>query len=145
MLVRRVVWPAKEAGRDIVCDRFIDSTAAYQGVARGFGVEPVEQLNAVVVGSCVPDLTVLLRIDADEAERRGQQRLDAGEPDGADRFEGAGIEFQRAVAAAYDEIAARHPERIVVIDGGGEVEDVHGRVMEAVSARRATLGSIGGE
>jgi dTMP kinase len=135
-LAGQVIRPAKEAGRDIVCDRFVDSTAAYQGVARGLGVDPVERLNALVVGSCVPDLTVLLRIDADEAERRGQQRLAAGEADGADRFEGEGIEFQRAVAAAYDELADRHPERIVAVDGAGSVEDVHARVMEAVTSRR---------
>jgi dTMP kinase len=131
-LAGQVIHAAKEAGRDIVCDRFIDSTAAYQGVARGIGVEQVEQLNAVVVGSCVPDVTVLLRIDPGEAERRGQQRLAGGEVDGADRFEGEGIEFQRVVAGAYDELAARHPERIVVVDGTGRVEEVHGRVMEAV-------------
>ena len=131
-LAGQVIDPAKEAGRDIVCDRFIDSTAAYQGVARGIGLEHVEELNAVVVGSCVPDVTVLLRIDPVQAERRGQQRLAAGEVDGADRFEGEGIEFQRTVAAAYDELADRHPERIVVVDGAGSVEQVHGRVMEAV-------------
>jgi dTMP kinase len=145
-LVRQVVWPAKEAGRDIVCDRFIDSTVAYQGIARGLELERVEELNALVVGSCLPDLTVLLRIDPDEAERRGQQRLVAGVPDGADRFEGAGIEFQRAVAAAYDELAARHPERIRVVDGSGEINEVHARVMETVAARRPTdVGSLGGE
>jgi len=142
MLVRRVVGPAKEAGRDIVCDRFIDSTAAYQGVARGFGIEPVEQLNAVVVGSCVPDLTVLLRIDPEAARDRGQQRLAAGEVDGGDRFEGEGIEFQRAVAAAYDELAARHPDRIVAVDGAGEIDEVHARVMEAVQAPHRAVGSI---
>ena len=138
-LAGQVIRPAKEAGRDVVCDRFIDSTAAYQGVAREIGVELVEQLNAVVVGSCVPDLTVLLRIDPVEAERRGQQRLAAGEVDGADRFEGEGIEFQRTVAAAYDELADRHPERIIVVDGAGSVDEVHGRVMGAVRSPRSAV------
>jgi dTMP kinase len=140
-LAGQVIRPAKEAGRDVVCDRFIDSTAAYQGVARELGVELVEQLNSVVIGSCVPDLTVLLRIDPLEAERRGQQRLAAGEVDGADRFEGEGIEFQRTVAAAYDELAGRHPERILVVDGAGSVEEVHGRVMEAVRSRQRAASS----
>jgi dTMP kinase len=144
-LVRQVVWPAKEAGRDIVCDRFIDSTVAYQGIARGLALEQVEELNGLVVGSCLPDLTLLLRIDPDEAERRGQQRLAGGEADGADRFEGEGIDFQRAVASAYDDLASRHPERIVVVDAVGHVEEVHRRVMEAVNARRPVVGSIGGE
>jgi dTMP kinase len=135
-LASQVIRPAKEAGRDIVCDRFIDSTVAYQGAARGIGVEPVEQLNAMVIGSCVPDLTVLLRIDPDDAERRGQQRLEAGEADGSDRFEAEGIEFQRAVAAAYDDLAARHQQRIVVVQGEGSVEEVHVRVMDVVEGRR---------
>ena len=90
-----------------------------------------------------PDLTLLLRIDPGEADRRGQQRLAAGEADGSDRFEGAGIEFQRAVASAYDELAARHPERIVVVDGAGAIGDVHARVMEVVTARPPTdVGSL---
>ena len=134
-LAGQVVGPAKEEGRDIVCDRFIDSTTAYQGAARGVGVEIVEQLNEVVVGSCVPDLTLLLRIDPDQAERRGQQRLEAGEADGSDRFEGEGIELQRAVAAAYEELAARHSGRIVVIDAEGDPDQVHERVMAAVRER----------
>ena len=74
----------------------------------------------------------MLRIDPEDAESRGQQRLARGGADGSDRFEGEGIEFQRLVAAAYDDLAARHPERIVVIDAGGEVAQVHARVMEAV-------------
>jgi dTMP kinase len=135
-LCARVVQPAREAGRDVVCDRFVDSTAAYQGVARGLGLDTVERLNAVVIGSCAPDLTVLLRIDPEEAERRGQQRLAAGGEDGSDRFEGEGLDFQRAVAEAYDEIASRHPGRIAVIDAGGSPEEVHARVMELVEARR---------
>lgn len=133
-LAGQVIRPAKEAGRDIVCDRFIDSTAAYQGVAGEIGLEHVEQFNAVVIGSCVPDLTLLLRLDPIEAERRGQQRLAAGERDGDDRFEVQGIDLQRKVAAAYDELAARHPDRIVVVDAEGSPEGVHGRVMEAVRA-----------
>jgi dTMP kinase len=134
-LAARVIAPAKQAGRDVVCDRFIDSTAAYQGVARGLGIDWVEQLNAFVVGSSVPDLTFLLRIDPGAAEERGQQRLAAGGEDGSDRFESEGIELQRTVAAAYDELALRHPDRIVVIRADGAPEDVHARIMEVVRAR----------
>ena len=135
-LAEQVIGPATDDGRDVVCDRFIDSTVAYQGVARGLGVELVEQLNAAVVGSCVPDLTLLLRIDPGEAEARGQQRIAAGEQDGSDRFESEGIEFQRTVADAYDDLAARHSSRIVVIDASGAPAEVHERVMEEVRSRR---------
>ncbi|MEO8091864.1 MAG: dTMP kinase [bacterium] len=134
-LCAAVITPAREAGRDVVCDRFIDSTAAYQGAARKLGVEMVEGLNAIAVGGCVPDLTLLLRLDPETGQARGQQRLTAGEADGADRFESEGICFQRAVTEAYDELAARHPGRIVVIDAEGEIDEVHARVLEAVQAR----------
>jgi dTMP kinase len=127
-LVNQVIWPAREAGRDVVCDRFIDSTVAYQGVARGLGVERVEQLTGLVVGSCVPDLTVLLRVDPGRAFYR-QTEID-------DRFEAEGLEFQRLVAEAYDELAARHSERIAVIEGEGDPGEIHARIMELVRERR---------
>jgi dTMP kinase len=127
-LINQVVWPALDAGRDVVCDRFIDSTVAYQGVARGLGVERVEQLTGLVVGSCVPDLTVLLRIDPDRAFYR-QTEID-------DRFEAEGLEFQRQVAEAYDELAARHSDRFVVIEAEDDPGEIHARIMELVRERR---------
>jgi len=131
-LCTRLVRPALEAGRDVVCDRFIDSTVAYQGVARGLGTELVESLNGIAIAGCVPDVTVLLKIDPGTAEARGQQRLARGGADGIDRFEEQGIDFQRLVAAAYDDLAERHPGRIAVVDADGGADEVHARVMEAV-------------
>jgi dTMP kinase len=127
-LVNQVIGPAREAGRDVVCDRFIDSTVAYQGAARGLGVERVEQLAALVIGSCLPDLTVLLRIDPERAFYR-QTEIE-------DRFETEGVEFQRQVADGYDDLAARHPDRIVVIEAEGPPGEIHARIMELVRARR---------
>ena len=135
-LCARVIAPALEHGVDVVCDRFIDSTVAYQGIARGLGAETVESLNALAVDGCVPNLTVLLRIDPELAERRGQLRLAAGDRDGSDRFEGEGVELQRRVADAYDELARRNPERIEVLDATAEPEQVHARLLELVEARR---------
>jgi len=134
-LCASVIRPALDQGRDVICDRFVDSTAAYQGAARGLGVELVERVNEIAIANCRPDLTVLLRIDPAGAEARGQQRLAAGTEDGSDRFEGEGIEFQRTVAAAYDELAAKHPERIAVVDAEGAPDEVHRRVMDAVRGR----------
>jgi dTMP kinase len=136
-LCARVVRPALDGGRDLVCDRFIDSTVAYQGAARGLGVQVVEGLNELAIAGCSPNLTVLLRIDPERAEARGQQRLAAGQADGSDRFEGEGIGFQREVAAAYDQLAERHPERIVPIDAEASVDRVHDRVMAVVADARA--------
>ncbi|HYX78788.1 MAG TPA: dTMP kinase [Solirubrobacterales bacterium] len=135
-LCARVIRPALESGLDVVCDRFVDSTVAYQGAARGLGTEVVERLNEIATPGCQPDVTLLLRIAPERAEARGQQRLAAGGADGSDRFEGEGIEFQRLVAAAYDELASRHLDRIAVIDAEAPVNEVHRRVMDAVVSRQ---------
>ena len=127
-LIAEVLEPAARGGVDVICDRFIDSTVAYQGAARGLGVEFVESVNALVVGEHLPDLTLLLRIDPDVAAAR--------EGDGNDRFELEGIEFQRTVAAAYDDLAARHPERIVVIDGDRPVGLIQDEIAAVVESRR---------
>ena len=140
-LCARVIRPALVGGRDVICDRFIDSTAAYQGAARNLGVDLVEGVSEVATAGCRPDLTLLLRIDPAEAAARGRQRQAAGGEDGSDRYEAEGIELQRAVAAAYDELAARHPDRITVIDADGPVEVVHERVMEVVRSKQNAVSS----
>ncbi|MDQ3571226.1 MAG: dTMP kinase [Actinomycetota bacterium] len=135
-LASAVIGPARREGRDIVCDRYIDSSVAYQGGMPGIGSKEIERANAMIVGECVPDLTVLVKVDPAVAAIRGQSRLQAGIDDGEDRFEGRGLGFQQAVAAAYDELAARHPQRIVAVDGHGDPAEVHERVMAAVATRR---------
>jgi dTMP kinase len=153
-LATTVIAPAKAEGRDIVCDRYVDSTAAYQGAAIGgffvdapgfegrsaldIGIDLIEGLNRLIIGECVPDLTLLVRVDPETAADRGQQRLAAG-PGGADRFEARGIEFQRELAAAYEKLAERHAERIVAIDGEGDPDKVHARAMQVVRSRRGDL------
>jgi dTMP kinase len=126
-LVRRVIRPALEAGQDVVSDRFADSSVAYQGGGRGLGVELVERLSETAAEGLQPDLTLLLWIDPEQAVRRSG---------GDDRFEAAGLDFQRAVASAYEQIAVRHADRFVKVDATGSVEDVHARVIEAVEGRR---------
>jgi dTMP kinase len=125
-LVRRVIRPALEAGRTVVSDRFSDSSAAYQGGGRGLGIELAERLSEAAAEGLVPDLTLLLWIDPERAAERSG---------GDDRFEAAGLDFQRAVASAYEEIAVRNAGRVVRVDATGSVEDVHRRVMEAVEAK----------
>jgi dTMP kinase len=127
-LVSRVIRPAAEAGADIVADRFADSSIAYQGGARGLGTSHVLSLTDTVIDGLWPDLTVLLRVDPE---------VGMGRADGDDRLESEGLDLQRAVATAYEEIAKIASDRIVVVDGEGSVEDVHDRVMEAVDDRRA--------
>jgi dTMP kinase len=126
-LVAEVIRPALEAGRDVVCDRFTDSTAAYQGGGRGVSVEVAVSVNVVATGRLTPDVTVLLRIDPERAVERGL---------GDDRFESEGLEFQRRVAEAYERLARSDPGRIKVVDADGSVEEVHARVIDAVEAAR---------
>jgi dTMP kinase len=125
-LVARVIQPALEAGRDVVADRFADSSAAYQGGARGLGSAQAVTLTDMATDGLWPDVTVLLRIDPELGLARAQ---------GDDRFESEGLELQRAVAEAYEEIAEVARDRVVVVDGSGSVEEVHERVMTAVRER----------
>jgi dTMP kinase len=124
-LVAQVIGPAREAGRDVVCDRFSDSSVAYQGIARGLGAERVEEICDLATGGVWPDLTILLRIDPDRAAKRIGRRK-------ADRFEGEGVELQRRVAEGYEEVARLHPERVRVVDADGERESVHAAVLAEV-------------
>ena len=122
-LTERVIRPALEAGRTVVSDRFSDSSVAYQGAARGLGVGEVIGLCDTATDGLWPDLTLLLKVEPE---------LSLGRAGGVDRFESEGLELQRAVARAYEEIAIIASDRVVVVDGDGTVDEVHRRVMEAV-------------
>jgi dTMP kinase len=125
-LTARVIRPALEAGVDVVSDRFADSTVAYQGAARGLGVGETISLTDSASDGLWPDLTILLRVDPE---------VGLGRAEGEDRFESEGLDLQRAVAEAYEEIAQIASDRVVVVDGSGAVEDVHKHVMEAIRSR----------
>jgi dTMP kinase len=127
-LTERVIRPALEDGRDVVSDRFSDSSVAYQGAARGLGVGEVISLCDAATDGLWPDLTLLLRVDPE---------IGLGRAGGEDRFEAEGLDLQRAVAAAYEEIAKIASDRVVVIDATGSVEEVHERVMQAVKGSGA--------
>lgn len=125
-LTERVIRPALEAGQKVVADRFSDSSIAYQGAARGLGVGEVISLCEAATDGLWPDLTLLLRVDPETG---------LGRAESDDRFEREGLALQQAVAEAYEEIAIIASDRVVVIDAGGSVEEVHQRVMEAVRER----------
>jgi dTMP kinase len=127
-LTERVIRPALEAGRHVVADRFSDSSVAYQGAARGLGVGEVIGLCDTATDGLWPDLTLLLKIDPETG---------LGRAEGDDRFEAEGLGLQQQVAEAYEEIAIIASDRVVVIDATGSVEEVHQRVMGAVSERLA--------
>jgi dTMP kinase len=127
-VTERVIRPALETGRDVVADRFSDSSIAYQGSARGLGVGEVIGLCETATDGLWPDLTLLLRIDPEAG---------LGRAEGDDRFEQEGLALQETVAEAYEEIAQIASDRVIVIDASGSVEEVHERVIGAVNERRA--------
>jgi len=129
-LVRAVIRPALAAGRTVVCDRFLDSSLAYQGLARGLGRDAVARLNELGVEGLEPDLTLLLALDPALAAAR------AGE---IDRLEGEGAALQERVARAYEELAAADPARWRRIDASRPEDAVQRDVLAAVEAARAAL------
>jgi dTMP kinase len=124
--VKRVVRPALDRGELVLADRFEMSTYAYQGIARGLGLERVRELNAFATGGLKPDGTVLLALDPDVG--RGRLR---GE---GDRLEREHADFHRAVAGAYEVLAESEPG-VITIRSDGSVEDVQERLWAELSAR----------
>jgi dTMP kinase len=136
--IAEVIQPALDEGKIVICDRFTDSTEAYQGGGRQLGSEPVLALHRLLCGDLKPDLTLLLlpslEASLDRARRRNQR---TAEQDGADesRFETEQDAFYRRVWDKYREIAAREPERVVLIEGDLGVDEVHETIAEAVASR----------
>lgn len=124
-LVREVIAPALTAGRVVVCDRFFDSTTAYQGYAGGLSLETVRQANALAVGAFHPQLTLVFDIDPVIAAKRTASRA-------ADRIEARGLAYQVRVAEGFRAIAAAEPERVKLIDAARPVEAVAADVRAAV-------------
>ena len=127
-LVERVIRPALEDGRVVVSDRFLDSSLAYQGAARGLGMDEVEAVNRLATGGLVPDITFLLELDTGTAAQRAGER---------DRFEDEGAELQQAVLEAYERLVAAEPRRWRRLDATRSPEQVHAEVLAAVGAARS--------
>ena len=122
-LVREVVRPALAAGTVVVLDRFTDSSEAYQGYGRGLDLDEIRQVNRFATGGLVPDSTVLLDLDEDEAARRMGVR-----PEAADRLDDEGASFMKRVRDGYRKLAQRSPERFRVVSASGSVDEVDERI-----------------
>ncbi|MEE9256463.1 MAG: dTMP kinase [bacterium] len=125
--VAQVIRPALEAGENVLCDRFFDSTTAYQAFGRGLPEDWVQELNRRATGGLDPDLTFLFGTPTEEGLRRAR----GGEGEGGDRLEGESLEFHNRVREGFVEIARREPERFRLIPAGS-IDEVHARVLEAV-------------
>ncbi len=140
--IAEVIQPALDAGRIVLCDRFTDSTEAYQGGGRELGSDAVLELHRLVCGNLQPDLTLLLLPDLEASLRRARRRNqrvaeDSGPDEG--RFEQEQDAFYGRVWQKYREIAQREPERVVVIEGDLTIDEVHEQIVEAVAERLAVL------
>lgn len=131
--LQEVIEPALQAGQHVLCDRFTDSTFAYQGYGRGVSLEVLRRVDELATAGRVPDRTLLFDLPAEEARRRGQSARRRGEPDGVDRLDGEDLEFYRRVRAGYLELAASRPERFRVIDSQGPVEATTRQTVTALA------------
>lgn len=119
--VDMVIRPALERGDWVLCDRFTDSTTAYQGYGRGISLEEVAKLNAMAVRECVPDRTILLTVRSGLDSERVAERGEVRRSPRRDRFDGEEDAFKRAVREGFAAIAAAGPERVRIVDCSGTV------------------------
>jgi dTMP kinase len=136
--IAEIIAPALDAGKTVLCDRFTDSTEAYQGGGRELGSQLILDMHRLVCGDVQPDLTLLLLPSLEKGLERARRRNDrVATKNGPDesRFESEQDAFYRRVWQKYREIAAREPERVVVIEGDLGIEEVHEQIVEAVAER----------
>ena len=141
--IAEVIEPALAGGKIVLCDRFTDSTEAYQGGGRELGSAPVLELHRLICGGLQPDLTLLLLPSLELCLERARRRNDRqSAQSGADegRFEQEQDAFFRRVWQKYREIAARDRERVVTIEGNLGIDEVYEQIVEAVSERLVTAG-----
>jgi dTMP kinase len=126
--VARLIRPALERGEWVLCDRFVDSSIAYQGLVGGLGSDAVRRLHAIGSGDFLPHRTLLLRLDDQQAAARARSR----DTEGADRIGARDAGYHAAVNAAFDRLAEENRERFRVIDAAGQPEEVTARLMAAL-------------
>ena len=124
-LVSQLIKPALEEGKIVICDRFVDSSIAYQAFGRGLG-DAVGVINTYAVDGCMPDLTILLKLDPDAGSARIADREH-------DRIEQAPDEFRRRVSQGYSYLEEKYPERILGVDASGSIETIAEEIWHRVS------------
>lgn len=125
-LVHEVIKPALEQGKAVICDRYVDSSAVYQGIARGLGIETVYEVNQYAIQGILPDLTIHLDLNAEDGIRRKKDQAEL------DRMELETMEFHKKVADGYRQLAKRAPERMKTIDATLPIEEIQERIIQFV-------------
>lgn len=133
--LRKVILPALEAGKIVLCDRYFDSSMAYQGFGRGIDPDKVRSVHAEFMPGFLPDFTVLLQISPEQ----GLERAKHGGQKKHDRMESEALEFHRKVYAGYNQMAAFEPERFVVVQAEGDVQQISEKVIGGLLKRCADL------
>ena len=128
-LLKEVVKPKLDAGELVLCDRYIDSTFAYQGYARGLSLEFIEKINDYAIKNFMPNYTIFLNLSPKDAFIR------KGGVDKGDRLELSGIEFHNKVYAGYLDLANKYKERFIVIDASGSVQQTHQKIVNALKEK----------
>jgi dTMP kinase len=139
--IQEVINPALAEGKIVLCDRFTDSSEAYQGGGRKLGSEPVLALHRILAGGLTPDLTILMDSDVAASVERARRRNQSREGDPANdegRFEQENRAFFGRVRSAYLEIARREPRRVVVVDARGTPDQTHAKILEVIEAKFRT-------
>ncbi|MDD6071349.1 MAG: dTMP kinase [Clostridiales bacterium] len=128
-LVSQVIGPALLEGKAVICDRFVESSAVYQGIGRGLGVDTVYEVNNFALGDVKPKLTIFMDLDAEEGIKRKKKQANL------DRMEMEDMTFHKRVVEGYRKLATLYPERIVPIDATLSIEEIHNRIVEEVEKR----------
>ena len=128
--VHRLIRPSLNAGTWVICDRFVDSSRAYQGYAGELGDEKVRALHEIGSRGLLPDLTIVIGADSEEVSKR----LRARDGDASDAIGGRAQDYHASVNAAFEDFASAEPSRFARIDGAGTMEEVQARVLAAISS-----------
>ncbi len=128
-LIKEEIEPRLNRGELVFCDRYVDSSLAYQGKARGLGYDFIKAINSYAFNGFMPDLTIFLNLSPEEAFKR------KGGADSADRVELSGMEFHRKVYEGYLELARENPNRFSVIDASGTKEQTSGKIIAALKEK----------
>ena len=128
-LVKENIKPALEAGTAVIADRFVDSSAVYQGIGRGLGIDTVYKVNEFALQGIMPDMTILMDLDAEVglARKKNQAELD--------RMERESVDFHKKVVAGYRDLADRYPERILKVDAALQVQEIHDIIVTNIEKK----------
>ena len=128
-LVNQVIKPALLSGKAVICDRFVESSAVYQGIGRGLGVDTVYEINNYALGEVKPELTIFMDLDAADGIRRKKSQTDL------DRMELEDLSFHKRVVEGYRQLAELYPERIFPVDATLSIEEIHSMIVNEVKKR----------